>query len=122
MIPNNLVQELERIKKENSELMEIVIFDEEGHVIESTQEDEFKAYNRFYALPATATKLISKSHEQKSRGITLEMEETEFYLRYSMDSEEDDWNKIIALEYEPNGLDRGSRKRIVHEISELMES
>ncbi len=124
MDEEELLEHFEAIKKQQ-DIDEIGIFDEDGYILHTTQEEDFQAHHRYYGLPAGATKLISESHQQECEGIILELENTEFFMRFlRYDSEdllaEEEKEIIISIEYRPQSLKRDELKSITEKINDLI--
>ncbi|MEF8874346.1 MAG: hypothetical protein V5A88_06720 [Candidatus Thermoplasmatota archaeon] len=119
MRDKELLGNLDEIKGEY-DLDEITIFGSEGAVLHTTQKDDFQAHHRYYGLPAGAAKLISDSHQQKCEGMILELEDTEFFLRFLREGGEKRMDVILSVEYEPNSIEREKLKSIIENINELM--
>ncbi|MBS3817806.1 MAG: hypothetical protein KGY76_09625 [Candidatus Thermoplasmatota archaeon] len=114
-----LLENLSEIKNEYA-LEEISIFDSEGYVLHTTQEGDFQAHNQYYGLPAGAAKLISDSYNQECEGVIMELEYTEFFLRFLREDDEMRKDVILSLEYEPNSKEREKLKSIIEDINELI--
>ncbi len=119
MRDEELLENLNELKEEY-DLKEISLFDSEGFIIHTTQDEEFTAHKRYYALPPGAAKLISEAHDDMCKGITIELEETEFFLRFLTEDNTIWRDVIISFEYESNSKDRKKIKSIADELNDLV--
>lgn len=106
-------EELDEIK-DDFDLREIAIFDNKGQMIVTTQADNFRADETIYSVLSGAVKVISKGYSQESEGVTIELQSAEFFLHHDFDD-----GTITALEYDPQSLDRDTRKTAAKKVAEL---
>ncbi len=106
--------------KEKKGLKDVVVFDGTGGVDLTTQEDDFKVEETYYFLISDLVNIISREHEQNSWGVTIELENTEFFLHYTLMEGPIEEDKIIGIEYEPESFRREERKSIIFDIQDLL--
>ncbi len=106
--------------KEKKGLKDVVVFDGTGGVDLTTQEDDFRVEETYYFLISDLVNIVSREHEQNSWGVTIELENTEFFLHYTLMEGPIEEDKIIGIEYEPESLRREERKSIIFDIQDLL--
>ncbi len=102
--------------KERTPVGDIALFNGLGEVILTTQEDDLKAEDHHYALISGAVDMISQSYKQHGQGITVELEDTEFFLHYAQKRSSLSDDLIVGLEYEPCSMERSERKRLTNRV------
>ncbi len=120
MAPEITLDMLEDYKQNNS-IKDITILDWKGNVIATTQKDNFLANGTFYALISGAVRMISKSYNQINKGVTIELEDTEFFFN-NVDSDETEKGPIpiIGIEYSPGSIGRDKRKELTLQINDML--
>ncbi len=98
--------------KNKYNLKEIAVFSQSGQVLDTTQDTDFKVFDVLYGVLGGAAEQISVAHKEDIFGLTLTLENTEFFIYPT-------GNHVIALEYESNMLNREMLKSIVESIKEL---
>lgn len=120
MVDREVSAELRKVKEEK-DLTEIAVFDLKGNLIGTTQDDDFKADESIYSVLSGAVNVISKSYNENTKGITIELEDTEFFLHHVLkNGEPKPQTPIIAMEYPPVSLERKRRKGLVEDISDRL--
>ncbi len=115
------INDLNDFKRKNS-IRNITIMDWKGNVIATTQEENFKASGTFYALIAGAVRMISQSYQQNNNGVTIELDDAEFFFyNVNLDEETKGPIPIVGLEYSPGSLDRNTRKDLATRINDILD-
>lgn len=114
-------EELFNIKKEY-DLREIAVFDKQGHVLQTTQEEPFTVAEEFYSRLGEIIDIIAKRYEQKCYGVTITFEDTELFLQIDRENVEIPSleGEVLGIEYEP-GRDIDSNQ-IITKIREELEN
>ncbi len=120
MAPELTLDMLDDLKQKNP-IKDITIFDWKGNVIATTQKNNFLANGTFYALISGAVRMISQGYNQVNNGVTIELEDTEFFFNH-VDSDETEKGPIpiVGIEYSPGSINRDKRKEITFQINDML--
>ncbi len=102
--------------KDDYDLKDIAIFDKQGNVLQTTQEEPFKVAQEFYSRLGEIIDIIAQRYEQKCYGVKIDFEDTEFFIQIDREGLEIPSleGKVLGIEYEPGKeLDRNA---IIEEI------